>query len=244
MAEPRDPDRERYHERERAGDYGSEPVGGERYVAGGPETTHSPERRETGRPVRTKGESYTPAETEYRGVRYGSTSPYAVELRDMVRWGPIFAGFAAAMATLIIMGVLGGAIGATTLNQGPDAAASNAGTFGVIWAAVTVILAFFVGGWLAARTAGIGGQMTALVNSGLVWAFTLMVVLFVAGIGLAGLADTLTSVTGLNVSAADPAAEETMVATWGTFAALVIGLASALVGGLVGMHKEPEPLNR
>ena len=33
---------------------------------------------------------------EYTGTRYGSTGPYSnVALTDMVRWGPIFAGFAA-----------------------------------------------------------------------------------------------------------------------------------------------------
>lgn len=248
MQNPRD------RERGLPGDFRDEPGERERYVAGEPERretehSHSETVRDDDRPLRRdmERERDTSVGREYRGVRYGSVDPYrAVDLRDTVRWGPIVAGFAATVATLIIMSVLGGAIGATTLNQDAAAAQQNAGTFGLIWAVVSVILSFFVGGWLASRTAGIGGQMAALVNSGLVWAFALMFALVVGGLGLAGLTDTLTSVTGLDASAAANQAgtRETMVATWGTLAALVLGLASALVGGLVGMHREPELLNR
>jgi hypothetical protein len=252
MQEPRDP------ERGRARDRSDEPIESERYVAG-----DSPDRavdreveyssrateREVDRPVRREVERETtvPSDRDYRGVRYGSTGPYpAVELKDLVRWGPIIAGFATTLATLILMSVLGGAIGATTLNQDAAAAQQNAGTFGLIWAALSAILAFFLGGWIAARTAGIGGRMAALVNSGLVWAFTLLFALTIAGLGLAGMGDSLGSVTGLDPSAgaAGTTTAEAMTATWGTLAALVLGLASALVGGLVGMHREPEPYNR
>jgi hypothetical protein len=233
-----------------------EPVDEGRYVAGGPpdrevggeEYAGRASERETGPTVRREAVRDTgiPEGREYRGVRYGSTDPYGVlEIKDLVRWGPIVAGFATSIAILIMMAVLGGAIGLTASNQGAGAQ-QNSGTFGIVWAAASLIIAFFAGGWLASRTAGPGGRMSALVNSGLVWAFALMFALVVAGLGVASLSGTITAITGLTVRAlqVQVPAEQTIAATWGTLGALVIGLASALAGGLVGQHTESEPVSR
>ena len=68
--------------------------------------------------------------------------------RSRVSWGALFAGVVVAMATQVLLGALGLAIGLTAANQ-PD-------TFGVgagIWWLLSGILALFLGGWTAARLA-------------------------------------------------------------------------------------------
>ncbi|MHB9090510.1 MAG: YoaK family protein [Chloroflexota bacterium] len=181
---------------------------------------------------------------DYSGTRYGSTGPYSnLALTDMVRWGPIIAGFAATIALLLLMGVFGAAIGATSMTQTGQAAADNAGTFGVIWAAISLIVSFFVGGWLAARSAGLGGRLTALVNSSIVWAFTLLFLILLAGIGVAG-GLGLSNSLGLPMMGSTMSSQQSATAAWGTLVGLVLAWLSAIVGGLVGMHDEPTPVNR
>jgi hypothetical protein len=172
------------------------------------------------------------------GERYGSTMrPY--ELSDLVRWGPILAGFAATVATMLLLGILGAAIGITAVGQ------TDVGTFGAIWGGVSLILAFFVGGWIAARTAAVGGQLPAIVNSGIVWAFTLLFLMFLSALGAAGALGVAGMVEGLGVTgfaAAD--VELAGLGAWWTLAALLVSLAAAVVGGLVGMHRDSEFIRR
>lgn len=224
----------------------------ERYVADEPtrgrtvdEDLGRSSNRDVNRPLtRDTNTSVDRDRFDYSGTRYGSTGPYSsVSLTDMVRWGPIIAGFAATMALLLLMGILGAAIGATSLSQTGQAAANNAGTFGVIWAAISVIVSFFVGGWLAARSAGLGGRLTALLNSSIVWAFTLLFLILLAGIGVAGSLGLVNSL-GLPLGNAQVDTQQSATAAWGTLIGLVLAWLSAIVGGLVGMHDEPNPVNR
>ncbi len=70
---------------------------------------------------------------------------------DLVRWGPVIAGIFAALATLVTLTILGIAIGSATYEAG-----DNLGDIGLgagIWGAISVLISFFVGGLLAARTA-------------------------------------------------------------------------------------------
>ncbi len=64
---------------------------------------------------------------------------------DRVRWGAIFAGLFAALAVLIVLGVLGLAIGLSSYNAGQPAA--NFGVGAGIWGAISALIAFAIGGW-------------------------------------------------------------------------------------------------
>ena len=70
---------------------------------------------------------------------------------DRVRWGPVIAGLFVALSTLAILGTLGVAVGFSTADR-----SDSASTFGIgagIWGALSALIAFFVGGLVAARTA-------------------------------------------------------------------------------------------
>src|SRR5918997_1682768 len=65
-------------------------------------------------------------------------------VRNRVQWGPIIAGVLTAIATLLILTVLGLAIGASALE--PREVGESLGVGAAIWGALSAIIAFFLGG--------------------------------------------------------------------------------------------------
>ncbi len=174
---------------------------------------------------------------EFRGTRYGSTGMGPLALTDLVRWGPIVAGFAATVAILILLGVLGAAIGLT-------AGAAVDPTLSAIWAVISLIVAFFVGGWVCVRTLGIAGTTPTVLNSSIVWAFTLMFTVFLAALGAAGLLGAMTNLFGAPAPGADPGAAMAGATAWWALAGLILGWIACVVGGLVAQRSEAEVMGR
>lgn len=107
---------------------------------------------------------------------------------DRVRWGPIVAGLFTAMSTLALLSVLGVAIGLSAWDPGDNTRGYQLGAG--IWSIVSAIVAFFVGGWLAARSAAAAGERNGLLNGSLVWAVAIPLLIFMLGGGLTSLAGT------------------------------------------------------
>src|SRR5687767_2549634 len=105
-----------------------------------------------------------------------------VVLRDRVRWGPIAAGAAVGLATTLLLSALGLAIGAAAFEPGTDTAdwLSWAG----FWGAITAVAAFFVAGWLAARTATVVGPNNGLVHGIIAGTVTLLLMLWLTTTGV------------------------------------------------------------
>ena len=106
---------------------------------------------------------------------------------DRVRWGPIWAGLLAAFFTLLVLSLLGLAIGASTVNTGAavqGAGTQNAGSYSAIWAGISAILAFLIGGYVAGRTAAVHERGWAALNGGLVFLLALPLLLWLASQGL------------------------------------------------------------
>jgi hypothetical protein len=81
---------------------------------------------------------------------------------DRVRWGPILAGLFTALTTGLVLTLLALAVGLAAYDQTSTARSFGIGsaiTAGVIW-----LLAFGVGGYVAARTAAFPGRNTGLFN--------------------------------------------------------------------------------
>lgn len=198
------------------------------------------------RPVDTESSHST------RGIHDDST--VEPSFRDRVRWGPIVAGVVTALTTLLVMTVLGLAIGTTAFEPG-ETGERTVGTAAAIWGIISAVLAFFLGGWMAGRNALGTADQNGAVNGFLVGAVTIVVMLWMIGAGLGnlmGLAganiDEISQVTaGQPITAAegDEAAdtigtaatenyEEARNSAWGTLAGLVVALAAAAAGGALG----------
>jgi hypothetical protein len=120
---------------------------------------------------------------------------------DRVRWSSILAGLFTVLATLIVMTVLGVAIGLSTFD------ANNPRNFGIgagIYGAISALVAFFLGGFAAARTAAVAGSGNALLNGAMVWVVTIPFIVNILGTGIGTLLGTATDVA---TSAAGAAAQ-------------------------------------
>jgi hypothetical protein len=124
-------------------------------------------------------------------------------LRDRVRWGPVVAGVLTGVTALLVLTALGLALGISTL--GGESAATW-GTAAGIWGGLALLVAFFLGGWVAGHTATTLREGDGPLNGFLTGAATLILLLWLATTALTGaLGFFASTVTGL-AGAAAPAA--------------------------------------
>ena len=123
---------------------------------------------------------------------------------DRIRWGTILAGLFAALTTLVVLSVLGLAIGLSNYDAGDPL--SNFGLGAGIWGIITAVLAFLIGGWLAASTARVYGRANGLLNGAMVWVVAIPLLLYLLGSGLGALVNTAGSVAATGVAAVAPVA--------------------------------------
>lgn len=120
---------------------------------------------------------------------------------DRVRWAAIFAGLFTTVSTFILLSILGLAIGASAFTPGDNLA--GFGTGAGIWSAVSALLAFFVGGLIAARAAAVTGRGNGALNGAMVWIVMIPLALYLVSSGLGSTLRTLGGIasTGLQTVA-------------------------------------------
>ena len=183
-------------------------------------------------------------------------SPDWVEVKNRVQFGPILAGIITTIASMLILTVLGVAIGSSALE--PRDSGETIGTAAAIWGIVSALVSFLLGGWVAAKTAAVAGTGSGLINGLMVGAGVLVLVLWLAGSGVSGLIGSLgtgiediinlAEEQGVSVDQAqaeqaaqqvDPnqAFDTVQEGSWWTLLGLVLPLAAAGAGGVLG-HNE------
>ncbi|MGI8644317.1 MAG: hypothetical protein ACR2LS_09415 [Thermomicrobiales bacterium] len=178
-----------------------------------------------------------------------------LSVRNRVQWGPIFAGVVTAAVTMIVLSILGLALGASVLGRNVEG--GDAGGWAAIWGIISAIVAFFLGGWVAARSAAVSGAGSGMLNGLMAGCATLLLLLWLTGLGLgnvfgavganfddlsnavqdqaqeAGIDSTDEAVAeadqSLNASFSD--VEE---GAWWTLIGLLVALSAAVLGGMVG----------
>jgi len=159
---------------------------------------------------------------------------------DLTRWGPILAGAVGSLAILAFLMTLGIVLGLVA-GPGVTPAAAPSPTAVGIWTALSTAVAFFVGGWLCSRTSTVTGSGMALFEGFMVWAVGLIGVLVLSLAGLGAIFGALGLAFG---PGGLPPAGITVPAETGTTAAvltlimMVIGIAAAVVGSVVGTNTE------
>lgn len=111
---------------------------------------------------------------------------------DRVRWSAVLAGLFGTLSVLAVLTVLGVAVGASTMDA--NSQAENYGLGAGIWGGISVLIAFAFGGWLAARTAAVGGGHNGLLQGACVWMVTLALLIYIVAGGVGMVARTATSV--------------------------------------------------
>jgi hypothetical protein len=185
-----------------------------------------------------------------------------VPMRDRIRWGPIIAGVVTAFAVLLFLTVLGIALGISALGAEDDP--QTWGTAAGIWGGLSLLVAFFVGGWMAARAAATLSESDGPLNGFVTGAATLLLLLWLATTAVTGALGFFASTVGDIAGAAGPAAMEAVedpeaavpaeveqaaqqageAATeaagpgaWGTTIAIILAIGAATLGGMVGRNE-------
>jgi len=101
-----------------------------------------------------------------------------------VSWGAILAGTAIAMAAMVFFTTLGLGIGAATVDPLYDANPLTGITTGTaIYIIVTQMISLAIGGYVAARLAGIPRKPSALLHGAAVWAVSTLALAYMASVG-------------------------------------------------------------
>src|SRR4051794_29272532 len=126
-----------------------------------------------------------------------SASATVITPTDRVRWGPIVAGLFCSLATLALLSVLGLAIGFTAYDA--DDRLRSFGIGAGIWAAISALIAFFVGGMISARTSAMSGRDNGMLQGAMVWVVAIPLLAYLLT-GLVGTAARTTN-AALNTAA-------------------------------------------
>lgn len=169
--------------------------------------------------------------------------------RNRVQWGPIVAGSLAALGSLLVLTILGIAIGSSAVEPGTDV--TDWGTSAGIWGGVSALVALFIGGWVAAKTAAVDGSFAGIMN-GLMAALATIVALLVAaalgldnalgflGGNLSNLANFTQNATVNGQVTNNSTFNDIEKGAWGTLLAIALGLGAAALGGLLGRHERQD----
>jgi hypothetical protein len=153
-----------------------------------------------------------------------------------VNWSAIWIGALSALAVGLLIGLIGIAVGAHETSRFVDW--KKIQLIGIVFNVAGAFFAFVVGGWVAARVAGIVRAEPAILVASVVWLLAIPMLLVLAALGAGGYVGSwYGSLAGVPawVAAVPPADPEFARAVRGTAlataAALLIGLIGAVIGG-------------
>lgn len=175
-------------------------------------------------------------------LRYTGPAPVgeamAFARHGLVEWAPTWGGMFVSLGILLLLSALGVAIGIGT------------GATGVaIWGAISIIVAFFVGGWFCGRTLNFASSLVAAAHGMLVWAvsivFAIVFAIMTTLLGVSSLsqavhtaivANLLGPITGITTTpaASGAAASTAVTSSWITFIVLLLGVVACVIGAQVG----------
>jgi hypothetical protein len=157
--------------------------------------------------------------------------PMDLELKTRVSVRGIIAGVLVALAFELMLMVLGTAIGTTVFPRrtevGKGAAIGLAS-----WFMLALLISAFAGGWVAA-----GGARALRARDGVLQGMVTWAVVSLIGVSLVGGA-VRGAVAGIFGLGADQAAARVAMGNWGLFAALLLPLLAAMLGGVAGAIRE------
>ena len=120
-------------------------------------------------------------EERRRGMeRRASVGIYPIVESARLSWGGVWSGLLIGVGVLLLLSALGLAIGVTTadLGTGEGAGAKGLGIGAGVWAMLSLLVALFVGGMIAARTGIVRDPFTAMLHGALVWVLALLGILY------------------------------------------------------------------
>jgi hypothetical protein len=121
----------------------------------------------------------------HRSVETVETVPVTLE-EGRVSWGGVWSGFLFGMGVLLLLSTLGLAIGVSTADIGPqrDLNASGLGIGAAVWSGVSLLIALFIGGMVAARVGMVFDRTAGMIQGSLVWVLAILGIIYMASSGI------------------------------------------------------------
>jgi len=113
-------------------------------------------------------------------------------LLSRVSWGAILAGTVIAFGTMILLAILGSAIGFRSVDPASGNAVDGLGIGAAIWWILTSIIALGIGGYVAGRLSGIPDRSSASAHGAAVWGLVTILTLWLATSAVGSVLSTAT----------------------------------------------------
>jgi len=97
-----------------------------------------------------------------------------------IRWGAIFAGLAVGLATNMLLVMLGTAAGLSLVEVDGSNSGNQVPLIASIWNVASMVIAAFVGGYVAARASGLKRTSDGILHAVVAWGMTLLLAVFMA----------------------------------------------------------------
>lgn len=130
--------------------------------------------------------------------------PYGRPLLPAIRWGAVLAGVAVGIAAQLVLTLFGLASGLSA------AEASQGGALGtgpLLWAGFTMLIAAFIGGYVAARMSGLKRTADGVLHGAVSWAVTTilfaMLATSIGGTLVGGVFSNMSQLAGTNAAAGE-----------------------------------------
>lgn len=179
-----------------------------------------------------------------------------INLKNRIQAGPIIGGIVLALAIMLILSVLGLAVGSSALK--PRDVGKSVGIGAAVWGLISLVIGLFLGGWLAAKTSAVAGVGSGIANGLLVGAGVIVILVWLTASGFGGLLGVVggnlgdiarvIENSGVSQNEAQDAANQVDVnalfnaakdSAWWTLVGLLLMLVAGILGGWVG-HNESE----
>lgn len=167
-------------------------------------------------------------------VRYETWTQYPVH------WTAIWIGTLTALATALVLGLIGIAVGAHIVVPGYRLLKWSEFGFGaLIFSVFGAFFSFALGGWVAGKIAGIRHSEPAALQGAFVWLLTVLMLILLAGLGAGSLFGTwyggLTGAPGWIAPPPGPIDPNAVIAArnaaLGAMTAILLGLVGSVLGG-------------
>lgn len=111
-------------------------------------------------------------------------------------WGALLGGLFVALGVWLLLTVLGLAVGLSAIDPNHPASVKTAGITTGIWSLLVPLVALFVGGIVAARTAGIVDRPTGAIHGAVLWSLATLLGVVLTGAVVRGVIQTAGSIAG------------------------------------------------
>lgn len=181
------------------------------------------------------------------GMPYAETrAALAYWSPDTIRWGPVWSGLLVTLGAYLVLVSIGIGSAFSGFNPALASYAKDVSAFLGIWTAASLIVAVFIGAWIAGRTGALLGMRAGWYQGTVVWALalifaTVLVSSFtfglVGGLGVlvpGRLVQAGVIAGGAEVTAARNAASAIAYTAWVYLIASVLQWGAAALGGWLG----------